>query len=282
MSTETTSTAAAAWRPDLSVWEAESLVPEALIMQTSTVAAAVEGDEPATRCAYVSDDTASIVAEGATISEAGPSLSEVVVFTSKLAQLVKLSNEMQRTNQVAMRVSTSMTRAIVKAADKFYLTQAAPTSPAVTPLPGLINVTGIEDGGAVATDLDALVDLFATIESNGGQVSHLVMAPDAWASLRKFKTGTSSNAGLLGAGTQDSVRMLLDVPVLTSPALSSGTGLAIDKSAVISAVGPVRLETSSDAYFSDDSYGIRVTWRIGQNVVHADRIGKFTVTDPDA
>lgn len=121
-----------------------------------------------------------------------------------------------------------------------------------------------------------------TIEGNGGQVTHLVLAPDAWASLRKFKTATGSAMGILGAGTNDAERRLLDVPVLVTGAMTAGTGLAIDRTAVVSAVGPVRVATSDHLYFNSDSVALRCTFRFGANLVRPDRVGMFTVTAPAA
>src|SRR5699024_1612521 len=173
-------------------------------------------------------------------------------------------------------------RAVLTKANQAYIAQAAPSSPAVTPPAGLLNVAGIEDGGAIADDLDGLIDLFATIEGNGGSVSHLILAPDAWASLRKFKTATGSAVGILGAGTQDAERRLLDVPVMVTSAMTAGTGLAVDRTAVASAVGPVRVATSEHLYFNADSMALRCTFRFGANLVRPDRVGKFTVTAPAA
>lgn len=280
MATETTTTSARAWAPDVTTFAAADVIPEALILQCSTVSGQIEGDDPALRVAYVDDASAEFVAEAAEITEANPALNEVLVYTGKVSQLIRLSAEQYRQAGTAGALSTSVRRAVVTRANTAFVAQAAPTSPAVTPPAGILNVSGIEDGGAVADDLDALVDLFATIEGNGGAVSHLILAPDAWASLRKFKTGTGSAAGLLGAGTQDAARMLLDVPVIVSGAMTSGTGLAIDRGAVVSAVGPVRVATSEHVYFSSDSVGLRCTWRIGWNLVRPDRVGKFTVTAP--
>ncbi|AWG98713.1 phage major capsid protein [Rhodococcus ruber] len=280
MATETTSTSAKAWSPDVNAFAATDVIPDALILQTSTVVGRIEGDEPAVRVAYVDDAAATFVAEAATIPEADPALSEVLVHTGKVAQLVRLSREQYSQNNTAALLSESVRRAVTKKANEAYIAQAAPTAPAVTPPAGLLNVTGIEAGGAVASALDGLVDLIATLEGNGATPTHILLAPDAWASLRKFKTATGSAQTLLGAGTADATKSLLDLPVIVSSALTSGTGLVIDRSAVVSAVGDVQLAVSQDVYFASDSVGIRCTWRFGANVVRPDRIGSFTVTDP--
>jgi hypothetical protein len=68
--TATSPNSAGAWRPDIYEFAAEDVVPEALIMQASTVANAVEGDAPSVRVAYVDDDGAQFTAEANEIPEA--------------------------------------------------------------------------------------------------------------------------------------------------------------------------------------------------------------------
>jgi len=282
MATNTTSTSAEAWRPDVSTFAPTDAVPDALILKAATVAGKIEGDEPSLRVAYVDDADAQFVAEAAEIPQDEPDLSEVVVHTGKLAQLVRLSNEQWKQVSTEEQLSQSVSRAVTKAGNIAFLTQVAPTSPAVTPPPGLLNVTGIEDGGAVADNLDGLIDLIATLEENGGTPSGIILSPTAWASLRKFKTGTSSAQSLLGAGVDDTERRLLDLPVTVTGAITSGSGFVYDTTAIVAAVGDVVVAKSEHAYFSSDSIGLRCTWRIGWNAVHPDRLGKFTVTAPSA
>ena len=273
----TTNTSATAWSPDVAVHHSGDVIPDALILQTSTVAGSVEGDAPSVRVAYVDDSSAQFTAEGATIPESEPDLDEVTVHTGKLSQLIRLSREQFHQDGTAQQLSDSVRRAIVRKANEAYLAQVAPTAPDVTPPAGLLNIAGIETGDPVGTDLDALVDLIATLESNGAEASHIVLDPTGWALLRKIRTGTGSNASLLGAGTNDAERRLLDLPVLVSPAMTAGTGLVIDKSAVVSAVGNILVAASEHAFFESDSIGLRATWRLGWAVVRPDRIGKFTV-----
>lgn len=280
MATEMTTNSAKAWSPDLTTFDPSDAIPEALVLQVSTRAGVVEGDDPAVRVAYVDDADAGFEAEGDVIPEADPGLSEVVVHTGKVAQLVRLSREQWVQQGTAQMLSASVRRAVVTKANAAFIAQAAPVGPAVTPPAGLLNIADIETGGAVDADLDALVDLVATLEGNGATPSHIILDPVGWASLRKFKTGTGSAQSLLGAGASDSVRTLLDLPVLVTPAMTAGTGLVVDKSAVVSAVGPVHVAQSEHAYFSSDSIALRATFRFGSNVVRPDRIGSFTVTAP--
>ncbi len=278
MATATTLTSANAWSPDVSTFNPGDAVPEALVLLTSTIAGEVEGDAPAVRVAYVADAEAGFVAEGADITPSDPDLNEVLVHTGKISQLVKLSREQWTQPNSAGLLSTSVARAVTKAANIAYLSQVAPTSPAVTPPAGLLNVTGIETGTAVAGDLDSLVDLIAAIEANGATPSHIVVDPIGWASLSKLKTGTGLNSALLGAGTEAVERRLLGLPVIVSAAMTASTGLVIDNTAVLSAVGQVSVATSEHFYFGGDNIALRATWRFGANVIHPNRIGKFAIT----
>lgn len=280
--TAKTGNSAVAWRPDVTTFHAEDVVPDALINLCSTVSGTVEGDAPSVRVAYVDDDDAAFIAEAAEIPESEPALSEVLVFTGKVSQLIRLSREQFNQDGTADQLSKSVGRALVKKADQAFLSQAAPVGPAVSPAAGLLNVAGIENGGVVAGDLDILVDLIATLQANGGTPTHIVLDPLGWAELRKFKTdATASNVSLLGAGTTDAVPMLLSLPVIVNAQAPALTGAVIDKAAVVSAVGPVSVAVSEHQYFSSDSVALRATWRIGQNIVRPDRVGKFTIEPED-
>src|SRR5699024_8728261 len=282
MATQTTSTSAKAWSPDVTSFAPDDVIPDALILSTSTVSGSTNGDEPAVRVAYVDDAAAQFVAEGSAIPVDDPGLSEVLVHTGRVSQLVKISKEQWLQSGTGQLLSTSVARAVTKAANTAYLAQAAPTSPAVTPPAGLLNVTGIVDGGAIATSLDALAEVIATLETNGATPSHIIAAPDAWGWLRQLKTATGSNQSLLGAGTHDQERLLFDLPVITTPALTSGSLMVLDKSAIVSATGSVEIAVSEHLYFDEYAVALRATWRFGQNLVHPDRVAKLTVTDPSA
>ncbi|MGV0746269.1 phage major capsid protein [Mycolicibacterium sp. XJ870] len=276
--TAKTPTSAYSWRPDITVFHADDVIPEALILQCSNVAGAVEGDAPSVRVAYVDDDEATFVAESATIPEAEPDLAECVVFTGKISQLIRVSREQYNQDGTADQLAKSVARALVKKADVAFLNHPAPVLPATNPAAGLLNITGIVAGGAVGGSLDVLVDLVAQLQANGGTPSHIVVDPIGWGELRKLKYGTGSNQSLLGAGTSDAEPMLLSLPVLVNVGMPSLSGVVVDKMAAVSAVGPVMVATSADAYFSTDDIGLRATWRIGQNIVRPDRVGSFTIT----
>jgi HK97 family phage major capsid protein len=278
---QTTVTSSQGWSPDIQAFVPGDAIPDALILQTSTVAGEIQGDSPAVRVPWVDDATAKFVAEGAPIDEAEPDLAEATVRTGKIAQLLRLSREQFAQSGTPNQLSESVRRAVTLASNQAYLQQDAPSAEGDPPA-GLLNVDGVTDAGEVSTDLDALADALAGIEAANGEATNVVCAPDAWGRLRKFKTRDNSNESLLGAGTNDAEKRLYNLPVLTSPAMPSGTLILLDKNAIVSAVGNVQVAQSTDAFFGSDSIGLRCTFRFGAAVMHPDRIAKLTVADPDA
>ena len=270
MAVQKTPTSPAAWRPDVTAYTPSDIIPDALILQTATVVGSIEGDAPSVRVPFVQGDaTVSIVAEAAEIPDAAQAFDETVVTTHKLSTLGRYSYETLAQPEAARLVVDSLSRSIANKANAVYLGNAsAPT--------GLLNISGITDGGAITTNLDPLVDAVADIEADGGTATHVIAAPDSWAFLSKIKTETASAQSLLGAGTAATERTLLGLPVLVSRSMSSGDLLVLDKSAVIAAQSQIRLARSEDAYFSSDVVAIRVTWRLGWDVMHPARVAKLS------
>lgn len=270
----TTGTADYAWRPDSTYFAPTDAVPSALLLQTSTVAGSIEGDQPAIRVAFVNDsESADYFDEGEAIDSIEPDLDEVVLHAKRISRLVTLSAQQYRQNETATQVSQSVARDIVQKADHAFLGDSSSE-----PSTGLLNVDGVIDGGEVADNLDALVDLIAELEYNGAQPSAIIVDPITWANLRKLKKGGDEiNASLLGAGVTDAQPLLLSLPVLRSRWLPAGTGLVADRSQIVSAVSPVEVAVSEHAAFASHAVLLRATWSVGWTVVRPDRIGRFTV-----
>ncbi|OBG25521.1 phage major capsid protein [Mycobacterium sp. E3198] len=278
--TATTVNSAAAWRPDYYTFSPADVIPEALIIECSTYAGQVEGDQPVVRVGYVDDATADFVAEAAEIPEAEPDLAEVLVATGKVSQLVRLSREQWAQPDTAEQLSQSVGRALVRRADLAFMQQVAPTPPALGPSTGILNVANVVEGEEVSGSLDALVDLVAELQTNLSTPTHVILSPTAWAEFRKLKTATDYNSSLIGAGTTDAQTLLLSLPVVVNVAVPTYTGMVIDRTAIVSAYGPVMVSTSEHQFFSSDSVAVRATWRIGQNLVRPNRCGTFSIAGP--
>lgn len=274
----TTNSVPATFAPNVTTLEAQTVTPDALIHQITTKAGEVEGDDVAITVAYVDDDTATSTAEYAAIAENNPTLDETAIYTEKITTLMNVSNEQYRQSLTASTLSQSAQRSIVKKADNDLLNN---TDSTVSTWPtGLLSTTGMSDGGNITTSLDPLIDLVADLESVGAVPSHILIDPQGWAALRKLRTGDGSNLSILGAGTVDAARILLGIPVIVSNAMPQHTGLVIDKTAILSAIGPVRAAVSEHEKFSQDAVTMRVTWRIGWGLVRPERIGKFAIGEP--
>ncbi|HJT95791.1 MAG TPA: phage major capsid protein, partial [Mycobacterium sp.] len=135
------------------------------MLTCATKGGEVEGDAPAVRVGYVDDDDATVVAEGNPIPEGEPELAERLCYTSKVAQLVRISRERWVQDQTAEQLSQSVSRAITNKADDLFLNAPNP-SPNVAPAVGVLNAPGVIVGGTVTADLDALIDLIAELQSN--------------------------------------------------------------------------------------------------------------------
>lgn len=282
MSNLTTLTSSRAWAPDQNIFNPAETIPEALILNHSTVGGVIEGDRPSLRVAYIDDADAQFSAEGTEIPEAEPALNEVLVHTGKVTQLIRLSNEQYRQEGTPGQLSDSVSRALVRKADQAFLTQPAPTVGDTTPPAGLTNIPGITAADdPVTSNLDPLIDLAAQLEAHGGAPTGILLDPLAWAALRKMKTADGAQTTILGAGTEDAQKLLLDLPVQVSAALTPNTGLVVDNTAIISAVGPVNVAVDESVYFTSDSVATRATWRIGWNIVRPERIGTFTIETED-
>ena len=194
--------------------------------------------------------------------------------------LVRVSNEQFAQDQTSAQLSTSVARALTRRADIAYLAEPAPTLPAIAPVAGLANQENLVEGGTISESLDELVDLISELESNLSTPSAIVIDPLGWGELRRLKVATSYNQSLLGAGTNDATPMLLSLPVYINVGCPQYSGYVLDRNAVVSAVGPVRIAVSEHQFFSSDSVLVRGTWRTGFAVTRPERVGRFSITQP--
>ena len=273
----TTLTSEKGWAPDQVTFAPTDAVPDALILQCSTVSGNPDGDEPLLRCPFVKDDEAGVTAEGVEIDESIPELAECLVATCKITQIVKISNEQYGQTNTASQLSQSVARAVTRKANELFVSQIAPTPPALAPAAGLVNVIDIIPGEEVSESLDALVDLVAILRDNLSTPSHILVDPLGWGQISKLKTAQNFNSALLGAGTQDTTQRLLGLSVIIDPAVPDYSGIVLDRNSIVSAVGAVKVSTSGHQLFSQDSQLLRCTWRVGHNVVRPERLGTFTI-----
>lgn len=257
--------------PDVQRFEPDTVIPEALVLSTSTVGAVIEGDAPSVRVPFVVEDPeAGFVPEGEDINEVEPKLSELVVNTDKIAVIHAVSREAYTYNGIGAMLTDSLKRAVVNKADAAYLTNpSAPT--------GLVNIPGVIAGDNITDNLDPLIDAIAAIENNNGMPTHILASPAAWAYIQKIKMGAGFNTPIVGNVTDATEPRLAGLPVVVNSHVPANQLLVIDRTQIISAVGPVDAAVSDQAAFIRDGVVIRVTMRFGFGVLHPNRLAMLAV-----
>ncbi|WP_084021542.1 phage major capsid protein [Mycobacterium avium subsp. hominissuis] len=279
MSKVITPTSPEAWALDVLGLAPEQTIPQSILIQATTKAGEVEGDDVFVRVPMINlDADTGFVPEGNDIPEADPDLSELVIATGKVAVLVRISREQLVQPAASEVVSNEIRRSVLKKVDWALLQQPAPVAPATFPPAGLIAKAAVT--GAVVDNLDAVVDAVASIEALGGSCTNIVASPDAWAFVAKLKTATESNQSLIGAGVESAQRTLLSIPVNVTSAMPSGFLLALDKTKTLSAYGSIQVARSEHAYFNSDSWALRATLRFGAGFTEAGAGVLLTVPPP--
>ncbi|EUA31998.1 MULTISPECIES: phage major capsid protein [Mycobacterium] len=267
-----TTGSAKAFHPDAVGVEPQDVIPEALILNITTQAGVVVGDEPVVRVPRVSfEDAPGFVPEGDAIEESDPDDSESLIATGAIALLTTATEDQLAQGQASALLNSAVRRAMVRKANRALLSQPAPTSPDIIPPPGVL-VQSHRDGGVIGDSLDELIDAIALIEDDGGVATHILASPTAWADLQRLKTAEDSNVSLVGAGTTSATRQLLSLPVLVDRDVPAGTVAVLDRSAILAVWGALEVATSRDFHFNRRSVSIRAWWRFGAKVAHPNRV----------
>lgn len=267
-----------AWAMNVLGIAPQSVIPQALVLQCTTKGGEVKGDAPVVRVPRIKILDAGFVPEGSDIPESDPDLSELLIKTGTVAELVKVSRDQLSQDSAASLISHEMRRSLIYKADTAFLSQPAPVPPVEFPPGGLLAYA--TDGGEIEENLDALIDAFAAIEAlPGGVVTHILAHPLAYATLRQFKKTTGSNESLLGAGTQPGEKSLLGVPVLTTNAMPANKVMALDKNYIVSAYGQLDVARSDDFYFNSISVALRASFRFGAGLLESQGAQVLTVVD---
>lgn len=255
------------------IYPYHEIVPDALFTQLTTFTQKVEGDTPALRVPYVSEDpSVGFVAEGAEIPIDNAAISELAISTRKLAVISTMTREAAENTTAEQFVGESMRRAITAKIDNAFFNANEGN------LKGLLNIAGIHDGGEMgATDLDVLTDAITAIESDGATATHIVMHPGVWGTFQKLKAGTGSAQLLLGSPAEQTTKQLFGVPVITSAHVPANTVVVLDKNDILSVAGDIQLDKSTDAFFEHDSIAYRALWRTGWGTIHPNRLAKITL-----
>lgn len=216
------------------------------------------------------DPAAGWFAEGADITPADATMTEVSVTPSKVAGLVKISNELANdsTPAAAQIVGDGLARDIVTRVDAAYFGNTTANGPK-----GLLSLAGVSvvDTGASVSSFDPFAEAISKAEEVGATIGAFVVSPATALTLAKLKQATGSNMPMLGTAATDSLdRRILGVPLLVSPAVDAATvAWGIPKAAsVLVQRGGAELDVDKSVYFGSYSTGVRAVMRVGFGFVH--------------
>lgn len=136
------------------------------------------------------------------------------------------------------------------------------------------------DAGDTWTNLDAFHEAISKAETVGATVSAFVTTPAVALALAKIKTGTGSNAPLLGQDpTSPTKRTIAGVPLFVSPAVAADTVWSLPlQRTVLGLRKDVEVVTDTSAFFTSDRTAVRAVMRAGIGFPHAAAIVKVATT----
>jgi HK97 family phage major capsid protein len=217
----------------------------------------------------IADPTASWVAEGAEITASDADLDEIIITPKKVAGLSIISRELadDSSPEAQSVVGDGLARNISLRVDQAFFGNTTTNGPS-----GLLSLAGIQvvDTGAAIANTDVFADALSKAEDVGATITAFCANPATVLALAKVKKQTGSNEPLLGSDpTQPTQRVVLGVPLFSTPAIAAGTIWAIARDRVLIAVRQdATLDVDASAYFSSDRIGIRSTMRVGFGFPH--------------
>lgn len=225
-----------------------------------------------------SDAAASWTVEGTEIEIDEADLAELEIRFAALKGLTVVSNELVADSNPAAAgiVGQSLARDIAKKLDAAFFGATVANGP-----DGIGAVSGVQavDVGGAIVNLDPFHEAIAKAEEVGASTGAFVTSPAVALSLAKLKTGSGSNAHLLGQDpTSPTKRTIAGVPLYVSQYVEDGVVWGIpSERTVIGLRQDVSVATDSSAYFSSDRTAIRAVLRAGFAFPHSEAVVKVTV-----
>ncbi|MGH3967729.1 MAG: phage major capsid protein [Mycobacterium sp.] len=218
----------------------------------------------------LSDAGAAWTKEGDEIAPSDAQFDEIVVVPQKVAGLSIISRELASDSAPSAQqlVGQGLAQSLADKIDKAFFAAHTTNGP-----DGLLSVTDaqIVDTSDGIKNTDPFSEALSKAETVGGQITSFVANPADVLTLSKVKRQAGSNEPLLGYdASQPTKRVVLGVPLLSSPAVAAGDVWAIPLSKVVVVLREdVQLDVDRSQYFSSDRIGIRASMRIGYAFPHA-------------
>lgn len=255
----------------------QPVIGESVAAQVSRV---ILSNTNSLRVPIVTDDpSAAWVPEGGEIPISDLEVTELEIPALKLAGLTMISNELIADSgpDVAAEVGRGLARDLARQLDAAYFGTTVTNGPS-----GLASLSGIQSvvtAGAFE-NLDPFSEAQALTETVGATVGAFVTSPQVALQLAKLKTGSGSNAPLLGSDpTQPTKRVIAGVPLLVSPKVEANAVWAIPaERAVVTIRQDADIASDGSVGFTSARTAVRAIMRVGIGFPHPAAIVKITQT----
>lgn len=216
---------------------------------------------------WTDDPNSDFAAEGAVIPLTAAGVSELVVVPVKVASRIEVTNEALGDTvnvDLANQFGKALARSIVNKIDGRFFSSTAAVSGTSFQGVAASAFTGIEtvdNAGAAWTNIDHVHSAKEQIAENGGEATHIVLAPDLASALAKAKTATGSNVGLFDS-VQDGMK-LAGLTAIVSRHVADGEAWVFSKDTLFAVrrLG-TQIVKSTDAAFDRDSVQLRAVTRV--------------------
>lgn len=215
---------------------------------------------------WTDDPDSDFSAEGGVIPLTAGDVDELVITPVKIAARVELSNEAvgDSNPDILSLYGKGLARSVVAKIDGRFFSSTAAVSGTSFQGVAASAFTGtetVDNGGSAWSNLDFVHDAKGQIAENGGNATHIVIAPDLATTLAKTKTGTGSNVGLFDT-VQDGLR-LAGLRTIISRHVATGEAWVFSKDTLFAVRRTgTQIVTSKDVAFDRDSVQLRATTRI--------------------
>ncbi|ANQ71720.1 MULTISPECIES: phage major capsid protein [Rhodococcus] len=255
----------------------QPVIGESVAAQVSRV---ILSNTNSLRVPIVTDDpSAAWVPEGGEIPISDLEVTELEIPALKLAGLTMISNELIADSgpDVAAEVGRGLARDLARQLDAAYFGTTVTNGPS-----GLASLSGIQSvvtAGAFE-NLDPFSEAQALTETVGATVGAFVTSPQVALQLAKLKTGSGSNAPLLGSDpTQPTKRVIAGVPLVVSPKVEANAVWAIPaERAVVTIRQDADIASDGSVGFTSARTAVRAIMRVGIGFPHPAAIVKITQT----
>ncbi|WP_448222739.1 phage major capsid protein [Gordonia iterans] len=234
-----------------------------------TVSTVVSTNERSARFPItLADPTAAWTPEGEEITPSDSTVDELEVVPKKVSALSVISNELAEdsTPGAAGVVGRGIVADLIRRVDAAFFADTTPNGPS-----GIGSIAHQDVTADSFTNLDPFAEAISKAAGVGATITSFVTSPATALDLARLKDETGSNRPLLQPDpTKPGRNIVLGVPLLTSPTITTGVVWAIPTERVFTVLREgTSLEADRSAFFTSDRVAVRGKARVAFGFPHA-------------